>query len=790
MRVVVTGYGLITAAGRNADECWKALSHSDSGIGPNTIVPLDGVASELAGQIRSLPEPDNPPKDRSIRLGEIALAEALERAGLGQSSPYPASRRALSLGTSMGGSRAGEAFHRTWVTKGLASADPYTLMEYPLHATADSLARTFCLHGPRTVHSNACAAGTVAIGHGYEFLLNGHANLVIAGGVDPLVWLSFAGFSSLGALSALDCAPYTRSDGITLGEGAGFLILEEHDRALARGAKVYAELLGYGLSSDAYHPTAPDPRGRGALAAMRRALEMGGVDAGEVDYVNGHGTGTPANDTVELRTISLLGERIPMSSTKSMVGHTLGAAGAVEAVVSVMTVDKEMIHPTHVPGDEAAQRAARKLAEAGRVDIVSDGARRRKARAVLSNSFAFGGNNAVLLIGSPDSREEADGPRTRRSCEEVAVTAVGTVVGSAANAEGLRDALATGEALYRNRVTLDDGTERPLGLADRAALAEGISPRILRRTDQIGRLSLSAVQQLLAEHPIEQTDLATTGLLFATASGPLETVEAFQRGLLLNGQGSHKLFPNTVMNAAGGHVALAHGLKGPTATMCAGETSGVSALFLAMQLVRQRACDRVIVVAADEVNATLLSGYNGFHRYLSRTVLEPMADTGTVYTEGGIALLVEAIDSDRSATRVVGFGMTGDGPGAGYLGKDPSAWARSFELAMREAGVTAQDLDLVISAATGHAPIDDLERAALTEAGLDGIRVLAPKAVTGETQSCGSLLGLAMTSWIARGLLSESQLVSGRIGSVSGRLALISGYGVGGNYQSMVVRYS
>ena len=150
----------------------------------------------------------------------------------------------------------------------------------------------------------------------------------------------------------------------------------------------------------------------------------------------------------------------------------------------------------------------------------------------MSNSFAFGGNNAVLLIGSPDSREEADGPRTRRSCEEVAVTAVGTVVGSAANAEGLRDALATGEALYRNRVTLDDGTERPLGLADRAALAEGISPRILRRTDQIGRLSLSAVQQLLAEHPIEQTDLATTGLLFATASGPLETVEAFQRGLV------------------------------------------------------------------------------------------------------------------------------------------------------------------------------------------------------------------------------------------------------------------
>ncbi|MGO1384884.1 MAG: beta-ketoacyl synthase N-terminal-like domain-containing protein [Arachnia sp.] len=797
MRIVITGFGLTTAAGDTAEQSWEAFCSARSGIGENTIVPRKGVMSDRAGQVRSLREDGKSRKDRSVRLGEVAIHEALEHAGLRHRRPFSDDRIGLSLGTSLGGARSGEKFHQDWIDHGLTGTNRFDLIQYPLHATGDALARTFALHGPRTVHSNACAAGAVAIINGVEYLRDGLADAVVAGGVDPLAWLSFGGFSSLGVLSLKNCAPYTRSDGITLGEGAGFLILEPLEQASDRGATIHAEVLGYGLSADAYHPTAPDPRGRGAVKAMDYAFRMAGLDRDAVDYVNGHGTGTPANDEGEMKVIRTLGDgRIPISSTKSMTGHTLGAAGAVEAVVSVMALEKDRVPPTFIPDDDAAQAALNDILSAGEIDIVPNQARDRRVDVVVSNSFAFGGNNASLIIGSLTGRNEvrkASEDGGDRNCRIVGTAAV---AGQATSADEILDAFTTASPLARDRVDTTSGEGTMIGRCDPKRLAHGINPRALRRLDPLSKLAVQVVSQLIRNHKLTASQLADTGLVFATSTGPLSTVEEFQRGLMVEGQGDSKLFPNTVMNAAAGHVAMMFGLRGPTATICAGGASGVSALHLGQQLIRNGSCDRAIVVAAEEVNDILVAGYGGFPGYLATDALRPNQDSGIAYCESGVALLLERggtqdQDSAVDAPILAGMGLTGDGPGAGRIAWDESAWQRSFELAIKQAGIGVSELDLVISAACGHEPIDRIERAALAGLGLrSDTTIVHPKAITGEMQSASPLFGIILGGWLTSGKHMRLDGDDVSLAAAGGpRNVLVSGYGIGGSFQSFVVRY-
>jgi len=796
MRVVVTGYGLITAVGSNADETWTALTQGKSGIGESDIIPPDGVSSRLAGQvwIEDVNSPSN--HDRSIRLGCRALSEALERAGLAIENPYPPQARALTLGTSLGGARKGDMFHRQWINGGLESTDKTLLFEYPLHAVADAIAAHFNLHGPRIVHSNACAAGSVAIGHAYELLRDSQAEVVLAGGLDPLAHLSFAGFSSLGALSHLNCAPYTRSDGLNLGEGSGFLILEEYTRAIDRGACIYAEVLGFGLSADAYHPTAPDPRGKGALKAVQTALYLAGVQSSEVDYVNGHGTGTPANDVGELKTIRSIGAHgAPMSSTKSMIGHTLGAAGAVEAVVTVMSIAKQQLHPTYVPQDSVAQEKLMKLQQTGQTDIVPYSSRMVKVDVALSNSFAFGGSNAALVLARENETRSSRAGNNRRSQKNLVVTGLAATAGNAITTDDVRAAFLSGDKLYREQLELDDATSFPAGLPDQGRLGEGINPRVLRRLDPLGRLTVHVFSQLLKARRLSPAQLSETGVVFATGNGPLSTVEAFQRGLIVNKQGDSRLFPNTVMNAAAGHVAIAFGLHGPTATICSGATSGIAALHLASQLLQNRSCDRIAVIAADEAPACLLAGYSRFRNYLSATELVPYGNSGVVYSSGAVALLLEADDGDPvdapPLARILGIGMASDGSGSGGFSTDDTAWFRSLDSAISRAGLISKDIDVVIAAANGRDRTDSIEKVAIHRLGLrPDVPVIAPRGITGDLSAASSLLGTPIATWIGQGdtLLCGTGTVSIPPHEKDSLRVLVSSFSIGGNFQSYVVQ--
>ena len=792
MRVVVTGYGMITAAGDNAEECWSTLTQPRSCIAENTIVSPDGAYTRLAGQVMSLADGPGPTRDRAIVLGLVALEEALGRSGLLQDGPYQPERCGLVVGTCNGGVRSGDRFHRQWIQDGLDKADYRLLLEYPLHPVADALAAAFTLNGPRTVHSNACAAGTVAIANAVEYLRDGFADMVVAGGVDPLSHLAFAGFSSLGALSHGVCAPYTRSDGLNLGEGAGFLVLEEYDKAMDRGATIFAEVLGYGLSADAYHPTAPDPRGRGALIAMGSAMTMAGVETGDIDYVNGHGTGTPANDSHELKTVLSLGDgKVPMSSTKSMIGHTLGAAGAVEAVVCVQSIVNQLIHPTYVPQDEVAQEKLAALTEEHKVDIVPCQTRQAVVDTVISNSFAFGGNNASLILAKDRGSDHSEAARPSRS--GVSVTAVSAIAGSALNKDEIRDAFREDQVLYNDLVTLENNVTYRIGRPDESRLGSGVNPRVLRRTDSLGLLAVDAFAQLLKDRPLSPSELSGVGVVFATAHGPLSTVEAFQRRLITKQEGDNRLFPNTVMNAAAGHVAVAFGLHGPTATICAGGVSGVAALQFAHQLIANGSCDRVVVIAADEAPDALAAGFSTVPHYLSTDDLRPNANTGVVHSAGAVCILLEADEAAPDMvrhSRVLGFGLAGDDSGAGGLRADTTAWSRSFDIALQRSGLTAQDIDVVVSAATGRERSDQIEATAIARLGLrPSVPIIAPRGLTGDIRAGSSLLAFLVAEWLKSG---ERLMVRGEPAGLDWNRskplhALVSAFSIGGNYQSYVI---
>ncbi|MEV4888308.1 beta-ketoacyl-[acyl-carrier-protein] synthase family protein, partial [Nonomuraea sp. NPDC055795] len=341
--IVVTGLGIICAAGRDPAEFWQRLLAGQGGLAPVEDEAYAVFEARYAGQvpdawITSQLTGSDADLDRTAQLALIAARQAVEQAGL---SGFDQDRFGIILG------------------KCQATPDAAGLYQ-PMHRTQDVVAERLGLGGPRILVSTACAAGGNAVGLAKDKILTGEADVVLAGGVDPLLFGTYAGFAGLQALSTGPCRPYSHSDGLNLGEGAAFLLLEPLDLALARGATPLAEVAGYGLSADAYHATAPDPTGRGGASAVRRALADAGLTTADVGYVSGHGTGTPANDAMEAKVMRVVfGERagqVPTSSIKSYVGHTLGAAGAVEAVASVLALRHGVAPPTIGFDDDAEPR--------------------------------------------------------------------------------------------------------------------------------------------------------------------------------------------------------------------------------------------------------------------------------------------------------------------------------------------------------------------------------------------------------------------------------------------------
>ena len=390
IRIAVTGAGIICSIGRNKAEVWKAIEESRAGIRkltrfPGETFPTD-LAAEVDGEIESmLPISRREAKrmSRSDKLAIIAAAEAIQQAGA------PLDRAIVSTGTSTGGLLEGEEFFFRRVVRGDASAS--RVLQQPTSGPSDAVARAFNAGGGVISNATACASAGAAIGIAADYLRSQHADAAIAGGSDALCRLTYSGFNVLQAVDAQPCTPFAaHRKGITLGEGAAYLVLERWDDAIGRGARPIAELRGYGATCDAHHPTAPHEEGRGAEAAMRGALFDARWNGDRLDYINAHGTGTLLNDSAETKAIiSAIGTDVPVSSTKSYFGHTLGASGAVEAVITILALLHQIAPPT-LRLDAAAADCT--------LDYIPHTPRPMAMENALSNTFGFGGSNVSLLF--------------------------------------------------------------------------------------------------------------------------------------------------------------------------------------------------------------------------------------------------------------------------------------------------------------------------------------------------------------------------------------------------------
>lgn len=406
-RVVVTGMGAVTPLGLNVDLFWKGLVEGKSGIGPITCCDPSEFPCKISGEVKGFdPNQYINPKEarRMARFSQLAVAAAhmaVENARLDMSKEDP-ERIGIVMGNGNGGFPTTEENARILFTKGGMKMSPFFVPMILPNMAASNISRILGIKGYSNTVITACAAGTQGVGEGAEAIRRGAADVVLGGGCEAGISpLGLGGFCVIHALSTHNEEPEKASrpfdakrDGFIPSEGAGILILESMEHALGRGANILAEVLGYGASSDAFHLVQPDEDGSGAARAIRWSLENAGLTPTDIDYINAHGTSTPLNDRSETLAIKkAFGEqayKVPVSSTKSMIGHALGGAGALEAIACVKTIQDGIIHPTinyEFPDPDCD------------LDYVPNEARRQEVRTVLSNSFGFGGQNACLVFG-------------------------------------------------------------------------------------------------------------------------------------------------------------------------------------------------------------------------------------------------------------------------------------------------------------------------------------------------------------------------------------------------------
>jgi 3-oxoacyl-[acyl-carrier-protein] synthase II len=395
-RVVITGLGAVTAIGGTLSETWQSLLEGVCGIKPFSLFDSASYRTQTAAQVEVIPDGmltafERRRMSRADRMGVAAAHQAIAASGLDLAREDP-SRAGVILGGGTSGLIDSEAFFELYLRG--KKARPSKVLNHLPDSITDRVAQRFGLEGIKSTITTACSSSANAMGYAFDAIAAGLADIVVTGGSDVLARLTYGGFNSLRSVDPQPCRPFDRERrGLSIGEAAGMLVFEEEGRARRRGAPVVAEFRGYGVTSDAYHMTAPDPTGAAGGRTIRAALENAGVDARDVDYVNAHGTATPQNDSAETAALkAALGDRareIPVSSIKSMIGHCLCASGAIEAVATALTVRDGKVPPTihYTHPDPACD-----------LDYVPNAARDVDVEIALSNSFAFGGNSSVVVL--------------------------------------------------------------------------------------------------------------------------------------------------------------------------------------------------------------------------------------------------------------------------------------------------------------------------------------------------------------------------------------------------------
>ncbi len=406
-RVVVTGLGVISPVGNNVSAFWQGIIEGRTGIDKITVFDTSGFDSRIGGEIKGFKPQDYGIRPRDLRRMEkfVQYATAASKQAVDDSNldldNEDRSRIGVLIGSGIGSLRIIEEEHKVLLRDGPSRITPFLIPMLIVNEASGWVAIAFGLRGPNSCVATACASGTHAIGDAFKIIQRGAAEVMITGGTESAITpMGLAGFCALRALSCRNDNPQKASrpfdkerDGFVMAEGAGVVVLESLEHAKERGAEIYAEIAGYGMSCDAYHITAPDPDGEGAAMAMRAALNDAEMAPDRIDYINAHGTSTKLNDKIETMAIKkVLGphaKQVMVSSTKSMLGHLLGAAGGVEFIATCLTLKRNIVHPTinyEYPDPECD------------LDYVPNQARQAQVRVAMSNSLGFGGHNATLIV--------------------------------------------------------------------------------------------------------------------------------------------------------------------------------------------------------------------------------------------------------------------------------------------------------------------------------------------------------------------------------------------------------
>ncbi len=717
-RCVITGLGLVCAIGHDTDECFESAVNGRSGIADAVSFDTSGCYSHKGAEVDLTDEELTGGKkyDRTTALGIKAAGEAIKDAGLDMDSEA-ASEIGVLLGSCIAGAACVEKYYNDKHDGKEGSVED--LKSMPATVIAGNVADYYNAGGITANIVNACAAGTLSVALAIDMIRGGKGEIFLAGGCDSFSSLAYSGFHALRALAPSDCSPFNHSDGITLGEGAGVLVVESYEHAVARGAKIYCDVLGSGVSSDAYHITAPRPDGEGQMSVITRAVRNSGLEFTDIGYVNAHGTGTAKNDESEFLSLKTLFENnkeLYVSSTKSMTGHCLGAAGAIEAVLTVKALTEGKLPPTTGYSDEDLEVLKEK---AGDIRFIAGKPVEKKIKYAMSNSFAFGGNNASIVFANDPNVLNLSCPK-----QDLYVTGIGIVSGEFDEEKG--DYI----------VNLDTDIFK----------SYGIKSAFLRKLDRLSQLQLLSGLKALEDSNItvSQENEGIIGICIGTNDGPMTEIANFQKGIIRDGieKGSAFAFPNTVYNAAGGYLSIATGIKGYNVTIANGFQSGLQSI-----------CCAAGAIMFGYENIMLASGTDECTE-IDDEIYRDMGLTGEgkmTLGEGSVTCVIEKDSSaaERGAKRyakIAGFSSARDTAGdrTDNFRLSEASLTKAIMNVLEEGGMKPSDVSCIYGFGNGSEELDGFEKEVYKKIFGDDIRIKLIKKDHGEARAASSSLQFAM----------------------------------------------
>ncbi|WP_181150867.1 beta-ketoacyl-[acyl-carrier-protein] synthase family protein [Paenibacillus sp. PCH8] len=765
-RIAITGIGVLCALGNEPQIVFERMFAAETGIGKVTRFNTDALLSSLAGQLdeswraKALADTAEQSMDWCARYAIAAAKQALHSSGLAIAPeaalvqahaggladmpamvaatsqvndavhPLPASRVGLSLGTCNGGIL---SLEKQW---NLSALDEENTANYPFYQQGDDTAQWLGVQGPVATLNTACAASGNAIGYASDMIRWGYADVMLAGGSDPLSHSVYAGFNVLRALNPLPSSPFGSRYGLNLGEGAAFVVLERLDAAVQRGATIYAELCAYGLSNDAHHMTAPHPEGAGMQRAVDMALNLGQVAKRDIAYINAHGTGTQANDRAELNGLKRsFGEQltIPVSSSKAYFGHSLGTAAALELVTSLYAIKQGYV-PATLHFDTAREGCEE-------VDIIQHNMRPMRPKYIVSNNAAFGGHNVSLLLRTDLSDVAAPnrGNPAPHAKRRVVITGIGAVGGGRIHSGGIVNWLAEAASF-----------SSPIDAASPASfsLKEYDKSKYERRMNQLSQNTIGAALAALQDAHITEQEKEELGFIYGTARGSTDSISQYLESVFVKGPeyASSIYFPHTVINSVAGQTAEKLKLLGFNSSFSTGGNEGLTAALYAAGKIREQTLTSCLIGAGDERSALSSDIDRAKGLQASRFHM----------VEGSVCIMLrdaeQAVHSESDIyAELSGFG-TAFGTAAIGLQREATL-CRAVAAALDEAGIGMAQINCILLNTIGRPGETEIELQALSSctAEYSTPPIISFNAYAGYGESYSSMLHLAAAAELVSG---------------------------------------